>query len=462
MASRMMASPPLSGSPDSRCWARSCSTGFHPRGTGHVAAGRDSLGRRLACRGWFPTDAVEHGTLLALDDDGRALVAFNYSDDLRSVGRASTRRRRSWRAAGSCDRRRVGDASPCLPNRCLSIPTVGCGRAATSTARWPPGLRHGPLRGRRRLTSNRVGVPQRRLPGRGRARGRPTGPRVKLEASPNFYVTDRSSSGPQSRTSVEVWRWSRSRMASPTVLEPWTSGTRVPSWIHRDLCAEASGGEAYTFVLLTGEVRQGHPRRELRAVDAHARTRSARTHAGRFPSLPRCRWESPPPACRGYGANGVKLGEARGAVGYRTRDGYEVVQRGDYSNHGDVYLSPDYVVGVPLPLRRRGGDGTRHRRHHDLGQRVSLRDSQIARDLPDLPCQRRVRVVPPGRRRSRDHVARAIPADGFWWQLGRERPECQPTPARRRTYARATSAVRSPVPVMGLVTISTSGTPPRL
>jgi hypothetical protein len=297
--------------------------------------------------GWFPTDAVEHGTLLALDDDGRALVGFNSSDDLRTVewGTSTTEEIFGERPGVA-----IVDQTGGVTVLAEPVPidpecwVWARGDINGEVAAWDyvtdpdPSGEDSP---QTIWVSRSGGVPVAVEP---RAAD---GTRFELDASPSFYVTDDYLVGTTGDLDGGV-ALVAIEDGLATVLEPWTEGVRLPYWIHRDLCAEASGAEAYTFVLTT-DAPSGTLADSLEQWTLTLEPDG--THALRqIPLVTEVEMGVPTTACGDYGANGVKLGEGMAAVGFRTQDGYELVQAGNYDNHGDVYLSPEYVVGVPYPF----------------------------------------------------------------------------------------------------------------
>ena len=240
---------------------------------------------------WFPTDAVEHGTLLALDDDGRALVAFNYSDDLRSVKWGLST---SEEVFGERPGVAIVDKSGAVNVLAEPVPID------SESWVWTRGDINGDVAAWDYVTDPRlIDEDSSQTMWVSRNGGSPAevqpraadGTLVELDANPGFYVTDGYLVGTTSDLGGGV-----SLVAIEdglaTVLEPWTSGTRIPSWIHRDLCAEASGGEAYTFVLLTdapsGTLADGLEQWTLTLEP------DGGVPSDRFPSSPRWRWGSRP------------------------------------------------------------------------------------------------------------------------------------------------------------------------
>ncbi len=271
--------------------------------------------------GWFPTDAVKHGDLLALDDDGRALVAFYDDYDVRSVD-----------VGLSTDEVVFGERP--------GIAIVDKSGGVTVLAEpvpidpeswgWPRGDINGDMAAWDYIAgpySYGGNMPQTIWVSRGG--GSPVavkplaadGSWLELQANPNYYVTGdyligTSYGGGAVMVSIET--------GLAAVLEPHAEGGLVPWWIHRDLCAEASGGEAYTFLLNL----EGGPGLNFEQWTMTLEVDGTRT-LRQIPLVTEMEMGIPTTACGDNGANGVELSTGGTAVGYRTGDTLKVVQGGN-------------------------------------------------------------------------------------------------------------------------------------
>lgn len=294
---------------------------------------------------WFPTDAVEHGDLLAIDDDGRALVGFGHSDALRTVDGALV----SWEAIFG-ERPGVAIVEPSGEVTVLAEPVP----IDPETSEWVTADINGEMVAWAYFTypdTSDEHSPQTIWVSRSGASPVAVRPKsadgtwVKLRPNPNIYVTDDFIVGLTQDPPNRVAMVSIDD-GSATVLEPWTEGFLYSPWIHRDLCAEAIGVEAYTLGLMTegpGDTFAEHFEQWTLTLNPDG------THTLRqIPLVTEVNLHIPTTACGDYGANALRPTTGGGAIGYRTDDSYEVVQSSDRESYRDVYLSPGHVLGLPL------------------------------------------------------------------------------------------------------------------
>lgn len=294
---------------------------------------------------WFPTDAVENGKLLAIDEDGRALVGFNYSDDLRTVDEGIA----SWEGTFG-ERPGVAIVEPSGEVTVLVEPAP----IDPETSEWVTADINGEMVAWAYFTYPEAtddGSPQTIWVSCGGGSPVAVQPKsadgdwVDIQSNPNIYVTDDylvATTLSQGQGVAKVWIDD----GTATILEPGIEGFLYSPWIHRDLCVEATGGEAYTFAVMTdgpgdtlGDILQ-----QWTLTFSPDGTHSFR----QIPLVTEVNLHIPTTACGDLGANALRPITGGGAIGYRTTDSYEIVQSGDLKSYTDVYLSPDYVLGVPL------------------------------------------------------------------------------------------------------------------